>query len=73
MEGTPDQGSLGPVTRTRGKLILACRGISSEPRGVGGESWQATGVSEARSIRSCEWEDNAHRTAERSAEADLVA
>jgi len=29
MEGTLDQGSLGPVTRTWGKLILAGRGISS--------------------------------------------
>jgi len=73
MEGALDQGSLGPVTRTRGKLILAGRGISSEPRGIGGESWQATGASEVRSIRSSDWEDNAHRPAERSAEADLVA
>jgi len=37
MEGTLDQGSLGPVTRTWGKLILAGRGISSG-RKLGGES-----------------------------------
>jgi len=72
IEGALDQGSLGPVTRTWGKLILAGRGISSG-RKLGGESWQATGVSEARSIRRRGWEDNAQRPADRSAEADLVA
>jgi len=72
MEGTPDRGSLGPVTRAWRKPILAGRGISFE-RKLRGESWQATGVSEARSTRSSDWEENAHRPAERSAEADLVA
>lgn len=72
MEGIPDQGNLGSVTRTLETLILAGCGILSEPSAPGANG-SVTGVSEARSYRSSDWEDNAHRPAGRSAEADLVA
>jgi len=71
MEGTPDRGSLGLVTGPQVSSILAGR-VSSFGF-TWGVSWLATGVSEARSVRSSGWADNAQPCLDRSAEAGAVA